>query len=213
MFDDTIANWQSLTNLYGEMSDGVLLELDAQLGDLTEMAQQVLRDEMRKRDLSRSRQADNAPKPAQRKAAPYWDDSDDSPTAESKTQKSGLPHEYTWKTLLCECNEREDTYPIWEALNQAGIECWIEGPRSHHSMDTRYPRILVAADQLDRAREIIAQPIPQAIIEECKAEVPEFKAPVCPQCGAEDPLLESAEPVNSWLCEECGKQWTDSPPE
>ena len=65
MFDDTIADWQSLTKLYGEMSDEELLELDAQLGDLTEMAQQVLRDEMKKRGLSRPRPADNAPTPTE----------------------------------------------------------------------------------------------------------------------------------------------------
>jgi hypothetical protein len=208
MFDDTIADWQSLTKLYGEMGDEELLDLDAQLGDLTEMAQQVLRDEMKKRGLNRPRPADNAPKPAERMAAPYWNDSDDSPTAEGD-----LPHEFTWKTLLCECNELEDAAPIRLALWQAGIESWIEGPRSRFSQDLSNPRILVAADQLDRAREIVAQPIPQAIIEESKMEVPEFEFPVCPKCGAEDPVLESFEPVNSWLCEECGAQWTDSQPE
>ena len=30
-----------------------------------------------------------------------------------------------------------------------------------------------------------------------------------PECGAEDPVLESAEPTNAWLCEACGAQWSD----
>ena len=71
------------------------------------------------------------------------------------------------------------------------------------------PRILVAADQFDQAREIASQPIPQAIVEQSKMQVPDFEPPVCPSCGADDPILEGADPVNSWRCERCGKQWTD----
>jgi transposase-like protein len=40
-------------------------------------------------------------------------------------------------------------------------------------------------------------------------QIPEFEPPVCPDCGAEDPLLEDVNPRNAWLCERCGKQWTD----
>jgi len=205
MFDDTNADWQSLTKLYGEMGDEELLELDAQLADLTQVAQQVLRDEMRKRGLSRPRPADNAPKP--------FDHAVDSQLGESESDQSDLPHEYTWKTLLCECSDLEQATPIRMALRQAGIQSWIDGQGYRISMDMLNPRILVAADQLEQARQLIAQPIPQAIVEESKMEVPEFEFPVCPKCGAEDPVLESAEPVNSWLCEECGNQWTESAPE
>jgi hypothetical protein len=204
MFDDNIANWQSLTDLYGEMGDQELLELDAQLGDLTELAQQVLRDEMKKRGLSRQRLADNEPKPIERIGAPQWDDGSDSSMADDETEDRDRPIEYTWKTLLCECTEREETAPIRLALRQAGIESWTQRPGF---------QILVAADQLEQAREVIAQPIPQAIIEQSKTEIPEYLPPVCPKCGAEDPVLENADPVNSWLCEECGKQWTDPSPE
>jgi len=213
MFDDTIADWQSLTKLYGEMGDEELLELDAQTADLTNVAQQVLRDEMRKRGLSRPRPADNAPKPLESAVPPIWEYGAASNTSEDEAEKSDQPHEYTWKTLLCECSDLEQATPIRMALRQAGIESWIEGQGYRVSMDMLNPRILVAADQLEEARRVIVQPIPQAIIEESKIEVPEFEFPVCPKCGAEDPVLESAEPVNSWLCEECGKQWSDPAPE
>ena len=49
MHEDTIADWQRLTQLYSEMDDGELEALNADIGDLTEVAQQVLRDEMKKR--------------------------------------------------------------------------------------------------------------------------------------------------------------------
>jgi ribosomal protein L37AE/L43A len=67
----------------------------------------------------------------------------------------------------------------------------------------------VAADQLDLAHEIVSRPIPQEILDHFAEEVPAFEAPKCPKCGAEDPVLESAEPTNSWLCEVCGKQWAE----
>jgi hypothetical protein len=48
-----IEEWQRLTELYREMGDGELEALDADKADLTEVAQQVLRDEMRKRGLDK----------------------------------------------------------------------------------------------------------------------------------------------------------------
>ena len=70
-------------------------------------------------------------------------------------------------------------------------------------------RVVVAADRLEEAREIAARPIPQDVIDEYNQPTPEFVAPRCPQCGDDDPLLENAEPTNSWLCEACGHQWAE----
>ncbi len=76
-------------------------------------------------------------------------------------------------------------------------------------------QINVAADQLEEAREIAAQPIPQEIIEWQRElrEAPAYEIPVCPKCKAEDPTLESVEPTNSWLCESCGYTWSDPIPD
>ena len=71
------------------------------------------------------------------------------------------------------------------------------------------PRIEVAADQLEQAREIISRPIPQEIVEQSKLPAEEYVPPVCPSCGADEPILESVEPVNAWRCESCGKQWSE----
>ena len=174
MFEDTIADWQSLTKLYGEMSDGELLELDAQLGDLTEMAQQVLRDEMKKRGLNRPRPADNAPKPIESFAALQGEYGTLSPMDEGEAGQSDQPHEYTWKTLLCACDEWEEAWQISEALRRAGIESWMQGPGSGVRTDLSTTGVLVAADQLDEAREIAARPISQEIIDESKTDSSEF---------------------------------------
>jgi len=191
------------------MGDVELEELDANIGDLTEVAQQVLRDEMKRRGLNEPSATRRAFEPPERFAPIESDGDADSLTEEDESEDGELPHEYTWKTELCECAEREEAWQIREVLRQAGIESWIEGPGARVWDGMSNPRILVAADQFERAREIASHPIPQAIVEQSKMQIPDFEPPVCPGCGADDPILEGADPVNSWHCERCGKQWTD----
>ncbi len=119
--------------------------------------------------------------------------------------ESDEPVEISWKTVLCECEEQDQVYQVREVLKRAGIESWVQSRR----YGLTYSRILVAADELDHARAIVANPIPQDIIDESHQSVPEFEPPRCPGCGAEDPVLESAEPVNAWKCDSCGREWTD----
>jgi hypothetical protein len=206
---DTIADWQSLTQLYSEMSDGELYALDADLADLTEMAQQVLRDEMKKRGLARQPASNLGRKVTEPAGAPLRDSDGLFRISEDGAEGRNLPREYTWKTPLCNCEDGEYAGQLQAALKAAGIESWIEGAGYRVAADMLNPRILVAADQLEQAREVASRPIPQAIAEQFKMEIPEYEPPVCPRCGAEDPVLESADPANSWLCESCGEQWTD----
>ena len=97
---------------------------------------------------------------------------------------------------------------LLRTLRRAGIEAWSSGPSS--SFGSQTTRIMVAADQLDEAKQILLHPIPQDVIDQSKVKVEDFVPPTCPKCGAEDPLLESVEPANSWRCENCGAQWSDS---
>ncbi|MGD0830926.1 MAG: hypothetical protein ABR907_08290 [Terracidiphilus sp.] len=184
-------------------------ELDADKDSLTEMAQQVLRDEMKKRGLDGPPAARQAPDNAPRIAASQPGTGVDFLTVNGESESASLPREYTWKTLLCECEEVEEAWQLREMLKLAGIESWIEGVRYFEGSYIGTAQVKVAADQLDEAREVAARPVPQAIVEQCKIVDDEFDLPVCPTCGAEDPVLESADPVNAWLCEACGKQWKD----
>jgi hypothetical protein len=206
---DSIAEWQSLTQLYSEMSDGELYALDADIADLTEMAQQVLRDEMKKRELDRQPASSLDRKVVDHAEAPLRDNDDLFPMAGDGAEGGDQQREYTWKTPLCDCEDGEYAGQLRAALKAAGIESWIEGAGFRVAADMLNPRILVAADQLEQAREVASRPIPQAIAEQFKMEIPEYEPPVCPKCGAEDPVLESADPANSWLCESCGEQWTE----
>jgi hypothetical protein len=120
--------------------------------------------------------------------------------------------DYTWKTPLCDCDTLLQARELSGALKQAGIESWIETPGTgsrYASFSLASPRVLVAADQLDQARAIAAQPIPRQIIEDAQTEVPDYQPPTCPKCGAPDPILEGVDPTNSWRCEQCGQRWSD----
>ncbi|MGD0902153.1 MAG: hypothetical protein ABR924_04340 [Terracidiphilus sp.] len=204
-------DWQRLTEYYREISDGELLQLAAEFADLTETARQVLRSEIRNRGLDEPSAAGEGRTNSDRSAPlrrdwPEFSDTGDSESdAPAANEEDDSPTGYTWKTMLCECDNREQAWQIYEVLRRAGIESWVERPGS----GIVYPRVLVAADQLEEAREIAARPIPQEIVEELRQVPPEFELPKCPQCGAEDPVLESVEPANAWLCETCGKQWTE----
>jgi hypothetical protein len=204
---DPFEEWRRLTELYREMSDEELYELEDDFAGLTEQAQQILRDEMKTRGLARPRPASVE---TEISAASAWDSLADAPKAEDGAEESDLPREYTWKTLLCECNDSDEAWMVREALRQAGIESWMEGSGYRVAAELSYPRILVAADQLEQAREVASRPIPQAIVEQSNLPPEEYEPPVCPKCGAEDPLLEGVDPVNSWLCESCDHQWSDA---
>jgi ribosomal protein L37AE/L43A len=222
MQNDPLVEWQRLTETYSTMYDDELLQLAADSDDLTEQARQVLSDEMRKRGLDLSRAA-GAPRyttdPRIERAGVAFgvlasapELSRDTPEG---TEESEGPRDYTWKTPLCGCEDQEEAWQISEVLRQAGIESWIERPGARHAVvwDENMVgnlQVQVAADQLDQARAIIANPIPKDIVEQSKIQTPEFEAPVCPKCGAEDPVLEGVDPFNSWLCEACGNEWTES---
>ena len=196
--------WQRLTRLYAEKSDEELLELAAGVSDLTDTAQQVLRDELRKRRLpepSATQQKSSAP------AFARWSPMATAPSPQPPAPDS-LPTEYTWKTPLCECRDQEHAWQLSAVLKDAGIESWIEVPRG--DLDLTGPRLLVAADQLEEARAIADRPIPQDILDQSKAQQDDFAPPVCPKCGAPDPLLLGVDPANTWRCDLCGAQWTDS---
>jgi ribosomal protein L37AE/L43A len=235
---DPVQEWQRLTAEYRQKSTEELYELADDYADLTEPAQQVLRSEMRSRGLDDPESARSAPAPHWAQKDPTQaplplsnapsDPVDDiafgafgavapqpvPDTPDTSESEADGPHEYTWKTPLCECETPEQAQQLVEALRKAGIDGWVDGAgsRSRYSMSSLdYPRVLVAADQLDQARVIAAQPIPQEIVEDEKEEVPEFVEPKCPKCGSDDVVLEGVNPENTWRCEQCDEQWTETP--
>jgi ribosomal protein L37AE/L43A len=203
------------------MYDEELLNLAADAQDLTETARHVLELEIKKRQLNEPADETGvrpSPEPRPERRAPLVGNQGGAPQLildppEEFEAHSG-PHEYTWKTILCACESPEQGQQLTAALKRAGVDCWVEQPGAgfrYGTFDGPNPRILVAADQLEQARAIAAQPIPADIVEESRpVEVSEYELPVCPHCGAEDPALEGVDPFNSWRCDSCGFQWTES---
>lgn len=202
MHIDPMQNWRSLTENYAQRSDGELLALAEDFRDLTDMARQVLRDEMRKRNLGDPQSDAWTPPPS----TVAQQDSSDSENAIS----DGSRDEFDWKHVLRDNCSREEASQIFEVLKRAGIECWIDRSRNYLPLTDPGLRVLVASDQLEAADAILRHPIPPDIVEQSKAEQAEYQPPVCPACGAPDPILESNDSANSWKCEICGRKWTDT---
>jgi len=220
MHHNPAQDWQALAEHYRQMDETELRELAADFADLTPTAQEVLRTELRNRRLPEPG-AGTAPATKPYAAAPdpepheRWASAVDPDAAAGQgdqregTEDDGLPREFTWKTPLCDCETARQAWELSEALKRAGIDSWVEQPGRNAVSG---PRVVVAADQLEEAQEVAARPIPREIMERFEQEQPEFVAPRCPACGAEDPVLESADRGNCWLCEVCGKQWSDAVP-
>jgi hypothetical protein len=179
-----------------------LENLAVKMEDLTETARDVLRGEMKSRGLAMPGElgfaaATRSGSRADSESRGHGEDRDD----------DGAPAEFTWKVPLCEGEDRAHAMVIGEALRRAGIDSWYEDSSSGGGISG--PRLAVAADQLERAQQIAAVPIDQQVLADYREEAPPYETPRCPECGEEDPVLESAEPTNSWLCEGCGHQWTE----
>lgn len=233
---DPVQEWQRLTAEYRQKSTEELLELARDYADLTPAAQQALSSEMRSRGLGdpanpRASAVQEDPETSL-SARPTTDRIEESAGEMLSEQAAGLfgvgsimprlvpdtpdaddkddgPHEYTWKTFLCDCETNQEAQQLAGALRQAGIDSWIQQARE---FGRRTARVQVAADQLDQARAIAAQTNPQQIVEDEKEEVPEFVEPKCPRCGSDDVVLEGVDPENTWRCEQCDAQWTETPP-
>jgi hypothetical protein len=217
MQTDPIHDWRRLAEHYRTMADEQLEQLALDFTDLTEPAQQALRSELQSRGLADpetiARVAANPALAAAPRATPAF--APPSPAVDAVDTEAGCEDEdtagrrdYTWKTVLCECEEWKQAWQLGAALHRAGIESW---PESAQEFGRRYSRVWVAADQLEQARAIANQPIPQDIVAESEAPREEYVLPSCPGCGAADPVLESADPVNEWKCELCGRTWKDAP--
>jgi hypothetical protein len=224
MLDSPDQEWRRLTAHYAEMWDGELLNVAADYKDLTDTARQVLRDEMRKRDLgdpavspSQPRNDSTAVFGVPRKQydflagplVPSYIEPDDKATIREEQKPSGDDRfDYTWKTRLCDCDDLQQAQQLSLALENAGIESWIEAMPGY-AIGVGSPHVLVPADRLEEAHRVMALPIPQDIIDESKVEIPDFEMPRCPRCHNQDPTLVGTEPSNQWHCESCSKEWTD----
>lgn len=206
---DPVEEWRRLSALYSQMGDIEIQELADQINDLVPTAQDVLRDELKKRGIKDLHGSSNTSVSdrstsfvSDRPAAVHQEPPNYRNEFSELLDDDDRERDYTWKTPVCECESLEEARYRGEMLRRAGIESWVDNRRL----------LLVAADQLERARAIALLPISQEIIDEdreLRSAWAGYELPTCPHCGAPDPTLESIEPSNSWLCESCEHTWSD----
>ena len=132
MQENPAQDWQWLTQHYREIGDEELEELAEDFADLTETAQQVLRNELKNRGLGEP--GSKAEAPTRPESSVPWQiagavdpdgglaDSGASPGEEDDDS----PQVFTWKTPLCECETTDQANQIQAMLKRAGIESWVE---------------------------------------------------------------------------------------
>ena len=185
------------------MSDDELRQLTADFADLTETAQQALRSEMRSRGLgdpeaARNRPTTNAP-PSNAPSAPAAARVEPGPRPEYPGFYAGYfgrmpelvpdapdgadgdgPHDYTWKTVLCDCDTNEQAQELSAALQQAGIESWIQEVAANSVRQLCRACLSPPISSIRRAR-IAARPIPPEIVAESQDETSRLHAAIMPQ--------------------------------
>ncbi|MGI8770108.1 MAG: hypothetical protein ACR2JE_01590 [Acidobacteriaceae bacterium] len=196
---DSSEEWHHLTDLYSELGDEELLELRAAYEDLTEVAQNVLRDELRRRKLS----ADEGAPRATLRAASSQPDLNYEEIADL-LQKGGVS--------VCECETSQEAELYCYVLELAKIKGVVL--RRGEKFDLRLPQVRVAPDDAERAKALLSQPIPDATRKDFEEQFisGDFEIPACKRCGSADVLLEAVEPTNQWRCDKCGARWQDPPP-
>ena len=179
--------YADLVQLYGGFGEEELKGLALTFNDLTEPAQRALKAEFARRELVQ-------PAPTESASGSFRSDSD-SPLQGFATD---APEDCTF-----EFTDVEEAYLAQSVLRSAGIESVV--PTSElGAIDT--PRLVVAPADARTAQMILSRPTHTGSGEDAA-----FVEPVCPQCGAADPLLESVEPTNEWHCESCDHVWRDEP--
>jgi hypothetical protein len=184
--------YQELTALYGSYGDGELVELGRGMADLTEVAQEVLKGELKRRGLTL------APTAAPVEARVLTDED----LSDMRSYAALAPAECTF-----EFEDDRGASAAYYALTVADIEAIVLSAQSTRD-NVRGPRVVVTPKDAERAAAILSRPL-EGELRPAADEAAEFALPRCPACGGEETLLESADPVNQWRCDDCGEVWLE----
>jgi hypothetical protein len=188
-----VDQYQELVALYGSYGDEELVELSRTMGDLTEMAQEILKGEMGRRGLK----VGAAAQPAETRVLT------DEDLADMRTYAELAPEE-----CIFDMESEQAASTAYYALTYAGIEAIVVSA-SRSKFDNRGPRVVVKPENAKRAVEILSAPTTEILESEGGSVAETFDLPRCPACGGEETLLESVDPVNEWKCDGCGHQWME----
>jgi hypothetical protein len=189
-----------LAQTYRSASDNELLDLALAYGSLTDVAQSALRAEFERRGLEPPVIPDEPPLPEFQKlvTVQQYRDLAEAQVAKGVLDSAGIP---------C-CLRDENTVRLeWVWSNLLGGV-----------------RLQVNEQDLEAARAVLMQPIPEQI--QLDGDLP-YDQPRCPRCGSLDIHYQAIHeraglasiilfvpvpiPKHAWLCEDCGAQWRKVP--
>jgi ribosomal protein S27AE len=162
------------------------------MADLTDTAQEALKGELTRRGLKVAA----AGEPVETRVLNEDDLADMRAYAESAPLECIFDFE----------NERAVTAAYY-ALTAEGIEAIVVSGGARP--DGRGPRVVVTPKDAERAAAILSQPSAEELKVEAEEAFAGFDLPKCPACGGAETLLESADPVNQWRCDQCGHTWLE----
>ena len=117
---------------------------------------------------------------------------------------------------MCECESYEEDDLCCYVLGLEKIYS-VSPRRTVGRLDMRWPQVMVAPDDLERASEILSRPIAPEMRRDFEAEeslaARPFEIPMCVRCSSTEVLLESIDPFNKWRCETCDEVWAEEAPQ
>jgi hypothetical protein len=194
---------QRLTALYANMEDGELNRVAADLDSLTDVAREVLRNEMLKRDLEI---------PPQLAAL-----------AASAKQRAELSE----PEIIGRYRDLAQAMVARSILDSAGIECFLADDNLVR-MDWLYSnlvggiKLVVRHEDVEAAKKLLSQVTPEKFD---LSGIGEYEQPKCPKCGSMDITFDELDmrvvasgmlagvPLkltkNGWSCHMCKHRWQE----
>lgn len=216
MGDDPLLERKRLTELYAGLTDGELGKLLAEQEELTDMARDVLREEVRRRQSRPGH-------PGESSAS--FGELEDLPLEQQD--------EIAYRDLVPvrQFRDMPDALLAKGLLESAGIECFF-GDENIVRLDWFISnlvggvKLLVKPEDAEAAREILDQPVPPTFD---VGDSSEYQQPSCPKCGSYNVSFEELNkkvafatayfgvplPLKKkvWKCSACGAEWRDHPDE
>jgi DNA-directed RNA polymerase subunit M/transcription elongation factor TFIIS len=200
-----------ISDHYRGLSDDELLDLAGQPGELTDMAQQALTNELTHRGLK-------APGPAKPARPEVWTPPDVSDPGDAYSEDHQL-------VTLCTVWSPADALQVQNLLDTAGIPFFM-GPEKATSVDAVTSNfaagleVAVMSIGFPWARQAMQyyEPVDDKTPKE-ENEAYNNLSVRCPKCHSEEVVLEEMTPANrenpspqiyKWTCDSCGHRWEDN---
>ena len=221
---DPATEWLRLSERYRQLTDDEVLALGQQISGMTQVAQQVLAQEISQRKLKLQPEQPNEVPNDDPLAPPGLDTRKGEPPPDS----TDAPDPYAEERKLvelCTVWSLSDALQVQTLLDAAGIPFYM-GAEKATQVDpgtTNFVNgisVQVMSVGLPWARQAMRHYTPENEPPAVKDEEPEDLAIRCPKCHSTEVVLERllSEPASAtdnssskfdWTCDACGHQWED----